>query len=145
MRYKYHINGDMSEVFRTSVLRRNFHSLRYENEKFCPEALFGIELLMKYNLRCFSKVIYYRRLFGWRTDINSIVKVRMNSSKASMICYSELNSYDIPFMQKIKAAINYWRFRFCSNDADKPKISLFWGWTMPLGFIMHLNDKRNNC
>jgi hypothetical protein len=63
---------------------------------------------------------------------------------ASMICYSELNSYDIPFMQKIKAAINYWRFRFCSNDADKPKISFVWCWTMPLGFIMHLNDKRNN-
>jgi hypothetical protein len=143
MRYKYHITGDMAEVFRTSVLRE-FPFPEIDGERFCPEALLWNRIAQKYKLRCFSKVIYYRDYLGGGLT-SKIVKIRMKSSKASMMCYSELNSYDIPLMQKIKAAINYWRFRFCSNDADKPKISFVWCWTMPLGFIMHLNDKRNNC
>jgi glycosyltransferase involved in cell wall biosynthesis len=143
MRYKYHVTGDMAEVFRTSVLRE-FPFPEIDGERFCPEALLWNRIAQKYKLRCFSKVIYYRDYLGGGLT-SKIVNIRMKSSKASMICYSELNSYDIPFMQKIKAAINYWRFRFCSNDADKPKISFVWCWTMPLGFIMHLNDKRNYC
>jgi hypothetical protein len=123
---------------------KEFPFPEYEKEKFCPEALVWNRIATKYKLRYFNMIIYYAE---YQPDgvTNGIVKARMNSPMASMICYSELNSCDIPFMQKIKAAINYWRFRFCSNDADKTKISFAWCWTMPLGFIMHLNDKRNNC
>jgi hypothetical protein len=53
----------------------------------------------------------------------------MDSPMASMTYYSELIMMDIPFIQKIKAAINYWRFRYCSKNADKPKISNSWIWT----------------
>jgi hypothetical protein len=66
----------------------------------------------------------------------------MDSPMASMTYYSELIMMDIPFIQKIKAAINYWRFRFCSKNADKPKISNSWIWTAVWGYMMHLNDLR---
>jgi glycosyltransferase involved in cell wall biosynthesis len=143
LRFKYKISGDMSEVFRTDVMKE-FPFPEYEKERFCPEALVWNRIASKYKLRYFNKIIYYAE---YQPDgiTNAIVKARMNSPMASMMCYSELNSYDIPVIQKIKAAINYWRFRFCSNIKDKPKISFVWCWTMPLGFIMHLNDKRNYC
>lgn len=70
-----------------------------------------------------------------------IVKARMRSSIASMMCYSELNKLNVPFMQKLKAAINYWRFRFCmSNGIGKPILPWYWNWTAIAGWIMHIND-----
>jgi len=42
----------------------------------------------------------------------------------------------------VKAAINYWRFRFCSDAAEKPRLAWWWNWTAPFGYFMHLNDLR---
>lgn len=141
MRYKHHIVGDMAEVFRTDVLRE-FSFPDIEGERFCPEALVWNRIATKYRLRYFKKVIYYRDYIdGGLTS--KIVRIRMNSSMASMICYSELNKHQIPFVQKTKAAINYWRFRFCSDQEHKPQLSLFWIWTMPIGYLMHRHDVRN--
>ena len=111
MRYKYNIQGDMLEVFRTEVMREiPFPDI--PGEKFVPEALVWNRIARKYRLRVFHEVVYYRDyLEGGLTD--KIVKIRMTSPIASMYTYAELNGYDIPFVSKVKAAINYWRFRFC--------------------------------
>ena len=62
---------------------------------------------------------------------------------------AELNSYDIPFVSKLKAAINYCRFRFCAmkdpsrpprGEAVVPRLPWYWNWVMPLGWGMHLID-----
>ncbi len=140
LRYKYHVTGDMLEVFRTSVLKE-IHFPEIQGEKFVPEALVWNRIACKYKLRVFHEVVYYRDyLDGGLTD--KIVKIRMTSPIASMMTYAELNSYDIPFASKIKAAINYWRFRFCSDAAEKPLLAWWWGWTAPIGYMMHLNDVR---
>jgi glycosyltransferase involved in cell wall biosynthesis len=141
IRYKYHVSGDMSEVFRTDVMKE-FLFPEIENEKFCPEALVWNRIANKYKLRYFNKVIYYAE---YQPDglTNYIVKVRMNSPVASMICYSELIECDIPYKNKIKSAINYWRFRFCSDLQNRPKISRIWFWAIPLGFFIHLLDRKN--
>lgn len=140
LRYKYHVEGDLLEVFRTSVLKE-IHFPEIQGEKFVPEALVWNRIACKYKLRVFHEVVYYRDyLDGGLTD--KIVKIRMTSPIASMMTYAELNSYDIPFASKIKAAINYWRFRFCSDAAEKPALSGRWGWTAPIGYMMHLNDVR---
>ena len=141
MRYRYGIKGDMCEVFRTSVLRE-FPFPEIEGEKFCPEALLWNRISQKYKLRIFQKVIYYRDyLDGGLT--NNIVRIRMQSPIASMTTYAELNSYNIPLKQKIKSAINYWRFRFCSDKDNIPTLSWQYQWTAPLGWLMHMRDKRN--
>jgi len=138
LRYKYHVEGDMLEVFRTSVLKE-IPFPETKDEKFVPEVLVWNRIACKYKLRVFHEVVYNRDyLDGGLTD--KIVKIRMNSPVASMMTYAELNSYDIPFLSKVKAAINYWRFRFCSDAAEKPRLAWWYHWTMPLGYVMHLHD-----
>ena len=138
LRYKYHIVGDMLEVFRTSVLRE-IPFPEIEGEKFVSEALVLNRIAGKYRLRVFHEVVYYRDyLDGGLTD--KIVKIRMTSPIASMMTYAELNSYDIPFFSKVKAAINYWRFRICSYANNKPQLAWWWNWTMPIGFLMYVKD-----
>ena len=143
MRYKYGFVGDVCEVFKTDVLRE-FPFPEIENEKFCPEALVWNRIATKYKLHYFNEVIYYRDyLDGGLTS--KIVRIRMNSPIASMICYAELHQLDIPFKDKFKAAINYWRFRLCYNGSGSyPKLSGLWNAVAPLGWLMHLNDIRVN-
>lgn len=144
MRYKYHVCGDMMEVFRTDVLRE-FRFPEIDIEKFCPEQLVWFRIAQKYKLSVFSKVIYIRDyLDGGLTD--RIVKIRMNSPIASMMTYQEMTTYvGVPLKEKIKAAINYYRFRFCwngTNDEMIPKINFKYSVLAPLGYIMHLMDIR---
>ena len=142
-RYKYNVTGDLLEVYKTSVMRE-FPFPEIANEKFCPESLVWNRIAGKYKLLCFNKVIYYRDyLDGGLTS--KIVKIRMNSPIASMMTYSEMLSYDIPFKHKIKASINYWRFRLCYNgNGSYPQLSGLWNAVAPLGWLMHLKDKRVN-
>lgn len=140
LRYKYNVVGDMCEVFRTDVLRE-FPFPEIEGERFCPEALIWNRIATKYKLRVFKKVVYFRDyLDGGLTD--KIVKIRMNSPVASMMTYAEMTQYDIPLRQKIKSAINYWRFRLCANGSKRIGISWFWYLFAPLGLLMHIRDKR---
>ena len=146
MRYQYHIQGDMLEVFRTSVMREiPFPDI--PGEKFVPEALVWNRIACKYRLRVFREIVYYRDyLDGGLTD--KIVKIRMTSPIASMMTYQELNSFDIPFVSKVKAAINYWRFRCCKqhhNDngnvnVNFPRLPWYWNWVKPIGWMMHVKD-----
>ena len=140
IRLKYQVTGDLKEVFRTSVLRE-FPFPEIDGERFCPEQLVWFRVAQKYKLRYLNKPIYIAE-YQEQGITSSITKVRMKSPIASMMTYVELNGYDIPFSSKIKAAINYWRFRFCSDSAKKPSLAWWWGWTAPIGYLMHLNDIR---
>lgn len=138
LRFRYNVKGDMCEAFKTSVLRE-IPFPEIDGERFCPEALVWNRIAKKYKLRVFHDVIYYRDyLDGGLTD--KIVKIRMNSSIASMMCYQEMNELDIPLLQRLKAAINYWRFRFCSDSVSKPVLKWYWNWVMPVGYLLHLKD-----
>lgn len=140
LRYRYHVVGDMCEVFRTEVLRR-FPFPQIEGEYFCPEALVWNRIAQCYILHVFPKVIYLRDyLDGGLTD--NIVRIRMRSPMASMMTYGEMLAYDIPVREKAKAAINYWRFRCCAAGEAVAKVSWRWAWAWPLGWLMHQRDKR---
>lgn len=139
--YKYCITGDLAEVFRTDVLKE-FPFPEIDGEKFCPEDLVWHRIALKYKLRYINKVIYYAE---YQDDglTSKIIRIRMNSPMASITYYSELTLMNIPFVQKMKSAINYWRFRFCYKGKEIiPVISKIWIWTAPLGLLMHLNDLR---
>ena len=140
IRNQYGVVGDLKEVFKTDVLKE-FSFPEIDDEKFCPEVLVWNRIANKYDLLFFNHVIY---TVEYQNDgiTSNIVNVRMKSPIASMMCYQEMNELDIPFFQKMKAAINYWRFRFCSNAASKPVIKWYWNCIMPLGFIMHLRDVK---
>ena len=140
LRFKHGVTGDMKEVFRTDIMRE-YPFPEIDEEKFCPEMLVWNRITSKYKLRFFDQIIYS---VEYQDDgiTSGIVKARMKSPVASMMTYAELNNYDIPFASKVKAAVNYWRFRFCSNAKYKPKLCWWYFWTMPIGYLMHLKDVR---
>ena len=143
IRYKYHVTGDMKEVFRTSVMKE-FPFPNIEGEKFCPEALVWNRIAQKYKLRYFNKIIY-KVEYQPEGLTSNIIKVRMKSPITSMMCYAEMLELNIPFKDKFKAAANYWRFRLCYNgNGSYPKVSGLWNAVAPLGWLMHLKDKRVN-
>lgn len=142
IRYKYGIQGDMCEVIKTDVMRQ-FPFPVYEGERFCPEALIFNRIATKYDLIYFNKITYfYEYLPGGLTD--KIVAIRMKSPLASTLYYSELIRFDIPLLQKIKTAINFYRFCACIPQGQQTPqgISSFWLWCKPLGWLMHLRDRK---
>ena len=152
-RYRQNRKGDMCEVYLTKVMR-DYPFPEIEGEKFCPEALVCNRIATNYLLRYIPDVVYHCEYLKDGLSSN-ITKIRMESPVASMITYAELSRYDIPFMQRAKAAINYHRFAFCRNlklpisgiDMNKPVelpiISHWWCWTKPLGWAMHKRDIKS--
>ena len=142
LQYKYNVSWDMAEIFKTAVLKE-FPFPEFDDERFCPEDLVLFQVSRKYSLLVFPSVVYFRDyLDGGLTD--NIIRIRMKSPFASTLFYSELNKEHIPFLAKVKAAINYYRFKFCiSNKKQETLISKYWIWTLPFGYIMHLMDIRN--
>lgn len=144
IRYLHQVTGDLVEVFKTEVLKK-YPFPESKGEKFCPEALVWNRIAQNYDLLFFNKGIYITEyLEGGLTS--SIVKIRMQSPKLSTLYYAELECFDIPFFQKLKANINFWRFSFnVSQDwfSNWNRVSIFNSIIgLPLGFLMYLNDKR---
>ena len=143
LRIKHRVTGDLKEVFYTSVLKE-FPFPEFENERFCPEALVWNRIAQKYKLLFFNDPIYIAE-YQPEGITAGITLARMNSPMASVTTYKELNSYDIPFQDKLKASINYWRFKACiSKGKVVPKLPWYWRWSQPIGFLMHYRDKANN-
>lgn len=141
-RYKYHIKGDVAEVFITRVFRE-FPFPEISGERFCPEDVVWQRIAEKYIFHNFYRKIY---LCDYYPDglTKKITKIRMQCPVGSTICYSELSKCNVPIVIKLRASINYWRFWFCKSNSQKPNIGLKWILTLPLGYIMHLNDTRKN-
>lgn len=108
IRFKHKIKGDLAEIYKTDLLRQ-FTFPEFEDEKFCPEALIWNRIAQDYNL-LYSYIGIYVCEYLNDGLTSQIIKLRKNSPKSSMLYYSELYHYNIPIIQKFKAAINYWRF-----------------------------------
>ena len=81
IRSKYHVAGDLSEVFRTDVMRE-FPFPEIEGEKFCPEVLVWNRIARKYKLRYFNEAIYIAE-YQPEGLTARIVEIRMKSPIAS--------------------------------------------------------------
>ena len=143
VRFKLKVDGDMKEVFRTSVLRE-FPFPEIRGERFCPEVLIWNRIASKYKLRHIHNIIY---LVEYQQEgiTSAITRSRMDSPIATTMTYAEMLRYDIPLKIKIKSAINYWRFYFClsieKRRQDKVKLALIWYMFLFLGYIIHVLDK----
>ena len=142
LRLVHGIQGDMAEAYKTSVLKE-FPFPEIYREKFCPEALVWNRIAQQYKLRYINKG-YYRCEYRPDGLTAKITKLRRDSSQASLLYYSELYSFDISIIQKIKAAINYWRFAFCNKDKSFLDKTRMIGWTsllfLPIGLMLNLID-----
>lgn len=142
IRFDLGVDGDMKEVFRTSVLRE-FPFPEITGERFCPEVLVWNRIASKYKLRHINQIIY---LVEYQQDgiTAAITRSRMNSPIASTMTYAEMLDYDISLKWKIRSAINYWRFRYCiKNKALKaPDVKWYWRLFQIIGLLMYLKDNR---
>lgn len=142
VRFKLKVDGDMKEVFRTSVLRE-FPFPEITGERFCPEVLVWNRIASKYKLRHINQIIY---LVEYQQDgiTAAITRSRKNSPIASTMTYAEMLDYDISLKWKIRSAINYWRFRYCiKNKALKaPDVKWYWRLFQIIGLLMYLKDNR---
>lgn len=144
IRYVHKVTGDLVEVFKTEILKKHPFP-ESKGEKFCPEALVWNRIAKNYDLLFFNKGIYITEyLEGGLTS--SIVKIRMKSPKLSTLYYAELEHFDIPIFQKLKANVNFWRFSFNESEgwfSNWNRVSFFNSIIgLPAGFLMCLNDKR---
>ena len=142
VRFKFKVDGDMKEVFRTSVLRE-FPFPEIKGERFCPEVLVWNRIASKYKLRHINKIIY---LVEYQQDgiTSAITRSRMNSPIASTMTYAEMLDYNISLKWKIRSAINYWRFKYCikNKSLKAPAVKWYWKAFQIIGLIMHLKDKN---
>ena len=139
IRYRYHVMGDMKEVFRTEVLRK-FPFPEFQGERFCPEQLVWFRIARHYKLRYMNKPIY---IADYQPDgiTAGITKARMRNPSASMLTYAELTECPVPFLARVKAAINYWRFWYCRKATSVvPRLAPIWHWLRPIGWVMHVRD-----
>ena len=139
IRYRHHVTGDMKEVFRTEVLRE-FPFPEFTGERFCPEQLVWFRMARRYRLRYINKPIY---IADYQPDgiTAGITRARLRNPSASMLTYAELTECPVPFLVKVKAAINFWRFWHCRTATSVvPRVALRWHWLRPLGWMMHVRD-----
>ena len=144
IRYKHNVTGDLVEVYELEKFKTMLFP-EFDGEKFCPEALIWNRLAVNNNLFFFNEGVYVTDYLEGALTAN-IIKIRRQSPKASMLYYSELEKYNIPLSQKIKANINFWRFSFTNSNSIiqnskkvSPLLSII---GLPLGFLMAINDKR---
>lgn len=142
--YKYRFTGDRADVMLTSIMKR-FPFPEIEGEKFCPEGLIWNRISDSYKQLYFSRIIYLCEYLGDGLTAH-ITKARCESPIATCSTYAEKLYRPIPFMDKVKAAICYWRFYACISKKRKKllgtKINKLWVLLRPIGFIFHYRDKR---
>ena len=141
VRYRYHVDGDLKEVFKTTVLQE-FPFPEIQDEKFCPEQLVWFRIAQKYKLRYFNTPIYVAE-YQPNGITASIIRVRMLAPQATCMMYAEMLAYKIPFKEKIKAAINLWRFKVCAPSRVMiTTLKGGWRWCYLIGMLLHWRDKR---
>ena len=141
IRYRYHVDGDLKEVFKTTVLQE-FPFPEIQDEKFCPEQLVWFRIAQKYKLRYFNTPIYVAE-YQPNGITASIIRVRMLAPQATCMMYAEMLAYKIPFKEKIKAAINFWRFKACAPSRVMiTTLKGGWRWCYLIGMLLHWRDKK---
>ena len=138
IRQKYHIKGDMAEVFKTDILRQ-FPFPEFEGETFLNEAVVWNKIAQKHILRYVPEVFYFCE---YREDglTKSIRKRYRNSPYGTMCLYdSVFKNAHFCLKEKIRCAILYWRYLWDRKTAYQtaPKwIFLFW----PVGLLLSIWD-----
>ena len=99
-------------------------------------------IAQKYKLRYFNTPIYVAE-YQPNGITASIIRVRMLAPQATCMMYAEMLAYKIPFKEKIKAAINFWRFKTCAPSRVMiTTLKGGWRWCYLIGMLLHWRDKK---
>lgn len=103
--YKFGIDGDKAEVFRTDLLKKYPFKV-YEGEKFIPEATIWVKIGEKYKMRYIDEGIYYFEYLedGYTRNFNRLMRKNPRGFKEY---YRFMLSYPLPLKNRVKFLIRY--------------------------------------
>lgn len=143
-RYQKKILGDMAEVYKTEILKQ-FPFPKFENEKFCAESLVWNRIGLHYKMLWTFPIIYICHYLEEGLT-NKSFEIRKKSPHGSTLYYSEFEKMPIPWITKLKANINYWRFAkylelSCTQKVKRvnPVLSLI---GLPLSLVFLIKDNK---
>lgn len=143
IREKYHVKGDMAEVFKTSVLKE-YPFPFFEGEKFMTEGVVWSRIAKKYKMRYFYKGIYQCEYLEDGLT-KSIRRQYRNSPLGAMLAYSSFMRQKRSLKTQVINAINYWRYTW-NYKKNRPKnlCPPFWAYLFfPFGVFFYLRDNKN--
>lgn len=143
IREKFHVKGDMAEVFKTEILKQ-YPFPEFDGEMFISEGTVWSRIAQKYNLRYFYEGIY---ICDYLEDglTKSIRKHHRNSPKGTMLFYNEMIRQERNGLKKrLIAAVNYWRYTIKYKGERAGELAPI-GWSYccyPLGLLFYYIDIR---
>lgn len=142
-RDKYHVEGDMAEVWVTSILKE-YPFPTFQQEKFVTEAVVWYRIAKTYKIKYFNRPIYQCEYLEDGLSRN-IRRIHRNSPKGSMLyCIEMIQNSQVSLLSKLKATINYWRYTIQYRD-ERPKelLPYWWMWLFwPLGYMFYRKDMK---
>lgn len=141
IRINEYIRVDKAEIFKTAILKE-YPFPDIPGEKFCAEGLIWSRIGLRYKLRYFNEVIYFCEYLDEGLTKSSLINRRKNPTYASIIYREQMR--DMPALkEKIRAAINYWRFVWFSQEKHKYiNVPCFAYLFLPVGILFCIRD---NC
>lgn len=140
---RFTVKGDLAEIYKTDVLRA-FPFPEIPGEKFCPEMLIWYQISRHYKLRFFYEKIYFCE---YRADGLSakIKKLCRENPKGTALSHLEKFRNRLALRQKIKAAIQFWRYRFiarCPFFESAKEIGLIGTLFVVPGWMLSVSESR---
>lgn len=109
--------ADKADIIRTSILK-DFPFPDFPGENFCAEGLVWCRIGCYYKFRYFNEIVYCYEYLDDGLTKNSIRNRRQSPTYASLV-YKEQMSYKPYMKNKVRAAINFWRFIWFSKEKQK--------------------------
>lgn len=132
---------DKAEIFRTSILK-GFPFPDFPGERFCAESLVWNRIGLHYKLRYFNEIIYRFEYLDDGLSRNSLRHRRQSPTYASLV-YKEQIKYKPSLKEKIRAAINYWRFVwFAKCESKYVGLPLYAYFLLPIGGLFMIKDSK---
>ena len=142
IREKYHVKGDLAEVYKTSVLKQNPFPY-FGGEKFLTEEAVWSQIAQRYKLRYFYKGIYCCEYLEDGLTRN-IRRQHRNSPLGTMYAYRLFMKQKRCLKTKIVSAINYWRYTWNYKKTRPGELRpLLWSYCFYLlGIMFYFLDIR---
>lgn len=133
--------GDKAEIIKTNVLKK-YPYPDIPGEKFCAEGLIWVSIGLYYKVRYFNEVICCCEYLEDGLTKSSLKNRRKNPTYASII-YKQQMKYMPTMKEKVRAAINYWRFVwFTKGYPIFVGIPAFAYLLLPIGLLFCLIDNK---
>lgn len=146
LRTRLHVGGDLAEAWRTDLMRR-FPFPVFGDERFLTEAYVWDQIACDHILRYTDEPIYICEYLPDGLTAH-MTRLRHSNPIGTINYYARYTRMPVPFKEKIKGAVNFWRFapsaHSLSFGAKASMVGLKWLGFLPLGYLFYMLDNRKS-